>query len=67
LGLDFFIFTIVLFFKRSIALAKMRLSHLSQALLASAGHANAQFTEGTYTAVVGGTSTNLSLLGNYYN
>lgn len=45
----------------------MRLSSFAQILLAAAGLANAQFTEGTYTAVVGGTSTNKSLLGNYYN
>ncbi|TVY75821.1 Peroxyureidoacrylate/ureidoacrylate amidohydrolase [Lachnellula suecica] len=45
----------------------MQFSHFTLILLVSALGAEAQFTEGTYTAVVGGTSSNLSLLGNYYN
>jgi hypothetical protein len=45
----------------------MRLSYVIRTFLATAGPANAQFTEGTYTSVLGGTSTNVSLLGNYYN
>jgi len=45
----------------------MRFIYLLQALLPVASFSNAQFTEGTYTAVVGGLSSNVSLLGNYYN
>lgn len=46
---------------------EMHVKYFIQWFLASAAPTSAQFTEGTYTAVVGGLSTNASLLGNYYN
>jgi hypothetical protein len=46
---------------------KMLLKHFPQILLPAASVANAQFSVGTYTSVVGGLDTNSSLLGNYYN
>ncbi|CZR56138.1 uncharacterized protein PAC_06026 [Phialocephala subalpina] len=45
----------------------MHVKYFVQGFLATAAPTSAQFTEGTYTAVVGGLSTNTSLLGNYYN